>query len=116
MPNFETMLHVWTQAFGPHLEKQICDLKEKDDLHLNIKSHLLAILNLLEAYSEICPEILLTSNTINAKAQHTALLTSLCDVKNINEEELTIMKVKAMKILLCSNISTFSPNEVITTY
>lgn len=85
-----------------------------DLLHLNVnmKDHLMMILNVLQVYSENFPEILYVENLTNAKNQPVSLLTSLDEIENINEEDLVVMKVKALKILMTLNISDFAPNEV----
>ena len=110
MPSFETVLNIWMKAFSSDSEPNADT--DDEDFQVNIKDHLLSILNLLEAYSEICPEILLTTNSVNMKKTATLLLTNLSNIPNASEEELTVMKVKALKILLCSNVDAFSPKEV----
>lgn len=102
---------MWAKAFSPDLETQIPDVNERD-LHIELKDHLMAILNLLQAYSEIGPEILVMTSAEAMQNKPIILLKSLCNVQGIGEEELTIMKVKSLRILLSANISGFSPNEV----
>ena len=111
MPSFESILNIWSKAFIPIPEIQSSDTN--DNLSLDMKNHLLTMLDMLQAYVEICPEILLVSNAKDAE-KSTALLTRLCDLSNIDEEELTILKVKALKILLHLNMSDFSPTKVKT--
>lgn len=106
------MLNVWNKAF--HLESEEENLDAKDiSLSFDLKNHLMAILNLLEAYSIICPEILATPSVENMKNIPTSLITDLSNLQNINKEEFITIKVKAIKILLHSNLHGFSPNEVI---
>ncbi|XP_008209600.1 nucleolar pre-ribosomal-associated protein 1 [Nasonia vitripennis] len=112
MPSFDCILNIWVQALSHESDDQSADAEEKD-IHVEIKDRLLIIINLLQAYSEICPEILLTSGTANLEQKPTILLTTLAGIPAIDEEELTFMKVKALKILLCSNLSEFTPNEEI---
>ncbi|OXU29987.1 hypothetical protein TSAR_001104 [Trichomalopsis sarcophagae] len=112
MPSFDCILNIWVQALSHESDEQSADAEEKD-IHVEIKDRLLIIINLLQAYSEICPEILLTYGTANLQQKPTILLRTLADIPAIDEEELTFMKVKALKILLCSNLSEFTPNEEI---
>lgn len=115
MPSFDCILNIWIQALSQESDEQCVDVDEKD-VHVEIKDCLLTIVHLLQAYSEICPEILLTSGTDNLQQKPTILLTSLADIPAIDEEELAFMKVKALKILLYSNLSEFTPKEVIILY
>lgn len=112
LPSFDSVLSIWAKTFSPNLEEeQSLDANEKD-LHIELKDHLMVILNLLQTYSEISPEILLMTSVETMQNKPITLLKNLCNLQNISEEELTIMKAKSLRILLCSNISDFSPNEV----
>jgi hypothetical protein len=110
MPNFESILNIWTKSLCPNLEGQ--SHEDQENLDFKIKDHLLSMLNLLQAYCEICPEIFLRSSSTDIQKESIVLFTSLNNVENITTEELIIMKVKAIKILLSSNILSFLPNEV----
>ncbi|XP_014204938.1 nucleolar pre-ribosomal-associated protein 1 [Copidosoma floridanum] len=112
IPTFETIIITWKRALSVS-SGQNSDTDETD-LFVEVKDRLQAVLDLLQIYCEICPEILLISAS-NAENEPKILLTSLNDVPSMTEEELTMMKVKALKILLCSDALSFAPNEEIFT-
>lgn len=112
MPSFESFLDVWSKAFHLQSEEESFDTQNVN-LSFEIKDHLILILNLLEVYSAICPEILTAASIETMKNKPTILITDLSNLQNLNEDELIIIKVNALKILLHSNIHGFSPNEVI---
>ncbi|XP_058796890.1 nucleolar pre-ribosomal-associated protein 1 [Phymastichus coffea] len=110
MPTFESILNIWTSAFSVIKDTEIIS----DDLlhsHVNVKDHLMAILNVLHVYSENFPDILYIENLTNVKNQPVTLLTNLDQIENINEQDIVVMKVKALKILTSLNISDFHPNK-----
>ncbi|XP_011500624.1 PREDICTED: nucleolar pre-ribosomal-associated protein 1 [Ceratosolen solmsi marchali] len=111
IPNIDSIINLWTKTLSSNVEERNLEMQENVDFH--VKDHLQTILNLLQAYCEICPEIFLTTSSPNIQKECIVLFTNFSNIEDLTTEELITMKVKTIKILLFSNILSFLPNEEI---
>lgn len=115
IPNLETILKVWNQAF--EADVNTINSENTENIHNpDLLEHLDLILNVLHSFKDICPELL--DNSMNL--QPTMLLSSLNDFQDGEEEDggaklkkINYMKVKAIQFLLALDSSIFSPREKI---
>ncbi|XP_029174651.1 nucleolar pre-ribosomal-associated protein 1 [Nylanderia fulva] len=113
IPNLETILKVWHQAF--EADVNTINSESTENIHNpDLLDHLELILNVLHSYKDICPELL--DNSMNL--QPNVLLSSLNDLQDGEEEDggaklkkINCMKVKAIQFLLVLDSSIFAPRE-----
>ncbi|XP_078049999.1 nucleolar pre-ribosomal-associated protein 1 isoform X2 [Augochlora pura] len=105
-PNMNTILDVWNSVFEPNEIKNDTVIKEcipeprKDE-------HLLAILNLLHLYNDICPKLLHALLHVPA----TTFLGPLNELQDVDVTELNTIQVKAIQFLIILNPAEFLPQK-----
>ncbi|XP_072763089.1 nucleolar pre-ribosomal-associated protein 1 [Anoplolepis gracilipes] len=113
IPNLETILKVWNQAFEADVN-MINSESTENIQNPDLLDHLNVILNVLHSYKDICPELLDNSMTL----QPNVLLSNLNNLQDDKEEDggvkltkVNCMKVKAIQFLLALDFSIFAPKE-----
>ncbi|XP_015175563.1 PREDICTED: nucleolar pre-ribosomal-associated protein 1 isoform X2 [Polistes dominula] len=106
VPNLNIILKVWTDAFV--INKDTNNLSEDNSLSEPSKqNHFSTILNVLHTYNDICPELLNTTLDVEPNL----LFSGLNDLYDIDDEELIILRIKAIQFLLVLNSSEFTPSK-----
>ncbi|XP_076378630.1 nucleolar pre-ribosomal-associated protein 1 [Megalopta genalis] len=109
-PNINTILDVWSYVFVPNeiehdsTNKECIPEPKKDE-------HLLAILNLLHLYNEICPKLLHALLHIPA----TTFLSPLNTLQDVDILQLNTIQVKAIQFLIILNPAEFLPQKKVFT-
>lgn len=111
VPNLESILKVWSLGLKPEdeLEQQIDVAEFIPKRH----DHFEAILDLLEAYRDLCPERMDLGGLTSADLQPKILLTGLNDIPNIEINELVNMKVKALQFVMAVDTAVFVPSNAL---
>ncbi|KAK2577471.1 hypothetical protein KPH14_003572 [Odynerus spinipes] len=106
VPNLNTILKVWTDAFIVTADEN--NLMEDDSLSEPSKQdHFSTILNVLHAYNDTCPELLDTPLNV----QPSLLLSGLNNLCDIDDDELIILRIKAIQVLLALDSFEFAPSK-----
>ncbi|KAI4500310.1 hypothetical protein M0802_004727 [Mischocyttarus mexicanus] len=101
VPDLNTILKVWSDAFKS-------DFLNEDSLPEPSKQkHFFIILNVLNIYKDICPELLNTTLDV----QPNSLFSKLNNLDDIDDEELIILRIKAIQFLLALDSSEFVPSK-----
>ncbi|KAI4472819.1 hypothetical protein M0804_015592, partial [Polistes exclamans] len=106
VPNLNIILKVWTDAFV--VNEDTNNLSEDNSLSEPSKqNHFSTILNVLHMYNDICPELLNTTLDV----QPNLLFSGLNNLYDIDDEELIILRIKAIQFLLALNSSEFTASK-----
>ncbi|XP_046813044.1 nucleolar pre-ribosomal-associated protein 1 [Vespa crabro] len=106
VPNLNTILKVWTDAFT--ITTDVNNLLEDNCLSEPSKqNHFSTILNVLHIYNDICPELL----DITLDIQPNLLFSGLNNLYDVDNDELIILRIKAIQFLLALDSSEFAPSK-----
>ncbi|XP_012269209.2 nucleolar pre-ribosomal-associated protein 1 isoform X2 [Athalia rosae] len=111
IPSLDTLLIAWKKTLSPNEEiEEESVAKTAGTINFpTLKESLTAILDLLLIYRDIRPQ--LSETSLITTSNSTSLLTGLNTIKDIDEEELGTLKVKALQFLLELDSSAFSPEK-----
>lgn len=102
VPNINRILKVWTDAF---VVTDTNNLLEDNCLSEPSKqNHFSTILNVLHTYNDICPELLDTTLDV----QPNLLFSGLNNLYDVDDDELIILRIKAIQFLLALDSSEFA--------
>ncbi|XP_043270889.1 nucleolar pre-ribosomal-associated protein 1 [Venturia canescens] len=116
VPSLEKMFKLWNLGLADkswHVENNTSDREEIKEFMPSKLQHLNAILDMFEAYREMCPglEIALSaSGELSSKI----FITGLDEISTDDEEESSHcrqMKIKALRFILSIDSASFTPNE-----
>ncbi|KAL2733339.1 nucleolar pre-ribosomal-associated protein 1 isoform X2 [Vespula maculifrons] len=106
VPNLNIILKVWTDAFVVTTDAN--NLLEDNCLSEPSKQkHFSTILNVLHIYNDICPELLDTTLDV----QPNLLFSGLNNLYDVDDDELIILRIKAIQFLLALDSSEFAPSK-----
>ena len=103
----ESILKVWSLALAPD-----SSTTEETELIPGKQNHFAAILDLLQAYRDACPERLDIGASTDGDIHPSILLTGLKELPDVELNEFSGMKVKALQFLLAVDPAAFAPNQV----
>ncbi|KAJ8680513.1 hypothetical protein QAD02_016300 [Eretmocerus hayati] len=112
MPNFETIFKVWVKSVSSGSKSQVLQLDEEIPF-TPIEDRLMTILDFLEARINIIKENSSneTTDLTDIPENPSILLSSLDELQGIEDDVLDVLKVKALKVLLGSDLMDFSYNK-----
>ncbi|XP_066598571.1 nucleolar pre-ribosomal-associated protein 1 isoform X2 [Prorops nasuta] len=105
IPSLDKMLEVWKEAMNDNKVEK----KEEGIPRIEKEDHFDTILNLLNLYSNVCPELLNTSPNVESKI----LFSALTSLEKSADERFNHLKVKVIRFLLALDPLEFLPKKSI---
>ncbi|XP_063974983.1 uncharacterized protein LOC135161387 [Diachasmimorpha longicaudata] len=110
VPSVENILRAWRQENEPDQNVEAVNLEEIQ-LSPPKSKYFSSILDLMQQYRLLFPEWLSSGGLGNWKEDSRILLTSINDLVDINEEELTSMKLQAIQTIQVLNPNIFKMDK-----
>ncbi|XP_015124059.1 nucleolar pre-ribosomal-associated protein 1 [Diachasma alloeum] len=110
IPSVEDVLRAWKHADKPSESLEAVNLEEIQFTPPKSK-YFSSVLDLIQNYHQVLPECMRSKSLSDLTEDSQLLLTSINDLRDVNEEELNSMKLKAIQIIQVFNPKIFKTDE-----